>query len=81
MGGLSDILIVAVRPEDSTQQNQRNESTDEKGLVVSRNSGRHKMDFCRGLSILPLEMSVHASMVVRISWASPVKQFPFGSNR
>ena len=51
-----------MRPEDSTLTEQAvTRATDETGLGrFTRNSGRHKMEFCRGISILPMKMSVLA---------------------
>ena len=83
MAGLSDILNVAVRPDDSTLTELAvTRATDEKWPGrFTRNSGRHKMDFCRGLAILPMKMSVLASDgCSNLMGSQFVKQFPFGSN-
>ena len=84
MTGLSDILNVAVRPEDSTLTERTvTRATDEKGPGrFARNSGMHKMDFCRGIAILPMKMSVLASDgCSNLMGSQFVKQFPVGSSR
>ena len=84
MAGLSDILNVAVRPEDSTLTELTvTRATDEKGPDrFARNSGMHKMDFCRGIAILPMKMSVLASDgCSNLMGSQFVKQFPVGSSR
>ena len=48
----------------------------------ARNSGMHKMDFCRGIAILPMKMSVLASDgCSNLMGSQFVKQFPVGSSR
>ena len=83
MAGLSDILNVAVRSEDSTlTERVVMRVTDETGSGrFARNSGRHKMDFCRGLSIMPMEMSVRGrDSCLNLMGSQFVTRFPFGSN-
>ena len=84
VAGLSDILNVAVRSEDSTlTELVVMRVTDEKGPGrFARNSGMHKMDFCRGIAILPMKMSVLAcDGCSNLMGSQFVKQFPVGSSR
>ncbi len=83
MAGLSDILNVAVRSEDSTlTELVVMRVTDETGPGrFARNSGRHKMDSCCGLSIMPMEMSVLArDGCLNLMGSRFVTRFPFGSS-